>query len=716
MHAITAAKIAPHDHKPSSLVVRHIVFHEKKDIFLLSLWLDNLPKFLSLSPDFITTPYIFPTTGMSSSPLMAVHPRPDISSVASFNQDLEDREDKEEITPHAKEEPTDCDTPSTKPLVSTAAILLSLAADVGCVLVCIALFVFAMLAYCADGHTLGSYERKLINAARIITTAFPYTFAFVLGRCIQNFLNWRLEKGVDVLTIAYLGRSSTLTGTYVAPLRLRVIHWLPLLLALLWAFSPIGSQAALRILSAQQDTIVTELQSPVQYGYPVSITKTIGSDGMPAQDAASSIVIASMLSITVTGPKPQDIWGNIKIPFLNTSVPPPRGNDWTQVDLESNTTQFSSLLGMPYIKVQDIGNTTFLMQSWYWELQDPKMTWSSERLQINYLNESSANLTSKLSAPSNYTFSTGTNSMWTIGLPIDWPKFEGSTKPNLSASIIFAEWDFNSDGKTIDVTKFEATLLQRPVEVNVSCTTASCAATAIRSSRFPTGYSAASDCTLLRLYMMDNLKSAFPLTYAAANNGAPSLGIFEQYLQDGSRNAFTSLTDRPVKSSAFLHELREQDVALRLMQVLNSYFTASSFLGSIVGEYKTADFGFVGFNGTRNATGTASNHKNIVRCDRNWHAILSIATSVLFCAAVFSTFITTLRIAPDSSDFISALTRSDGSARLETGSSLDEDARVRLLKDMRLRVGETSSDDYVGLVVIGRAENTSALKRESLYR
>src|SRR6202044_933668 len=87
------------------------------------------------------------------------------------------------------------------------------------------------------------------------TTAYPYFFAFVLGRTLNNALKWRLEKGVNALSFAYLSQSTTLAQTYLAPLSLRSLHWLPMVLCFIWALSPLGSQATLRFLSSQDRNV-----------------------------------------------------------------------------------------------------------------------------------------------------------------------------------------------------------------------------------------------------------------------------------------------------------------------------------------------------------------------------------------------------------------------------------------------------------------------------
>jgi hypothetical protein len=521
-------------------------------------------------------------------------------------------------------------------------------------------------------------------------------------------LNWRLEKGVDVLTVTYLGKSSTLSGTYLAPLRIRLVHWIPLLLGLMWAFSPVGSQAALRIVSAQQETIITHLQDHVHYGYPVSTEATVGGDASGSINAANSIVITSLLSVSVTGSKPQDIWGNIKIPLLSNASQFSGSDGWIQIDAQ-NGTQYCSLLGMPFVKPQSNGNSTFLMRSWYWDLHDPKVTWFKVPQNISYLNETSPDLPSHLNVSSNYEFFTGTNGMWTLALAPNWPTVQNNNiQPNMSTAIVLAEWDYEPDDEDIEITRVEAVLSQNFVEVNISCTPTSCAANAIRPSvSIDSDFQRTADWSFFGEWMLHNLKGAFPLMHS----GTPYLGIFERYLQNGTQNAFTSITE---VTGVYLHEVPADTIALRLMHIVNSYWTASTFIGDVAGNFNSSDV-VLNVNSTLNATATLSNHEEFMHCDKNWHAILCIATFVLFCAGSFSAVVTCVRISPDATDFVSALTRSDGSNKFDSGSYLDADKRVRLFKDMRLRIGDASANEDAGVIVISRAENADALKVGRLY-
>lgn len=187
----------------------------------------------------------------------------------------------------------------------------------------------------------------------------------------------------------------------------------------------------------------------------------------------------------------------------------------------------------------------------------------------------------------------------------------------------------------------------------------------------------------------------------------------ERYLQDASHNAWTA--DIALGQS-YLHGLAPETVASRLSQVLNTYWIVSVFTGNVAGAYNTTDYELSLMNHTLSTDATDLRYAYTIHCDRNWHAIFCVSVLVLFCASSLSAVVTLLRIAPDTADFVSALKRSDGSARLESGSSLDPYNRVRLLKNMRLRIGEASSEEGAGLVVIGQAEDVNVLQLVRTYR
>jgi hypothetical protein len=75
------------------------------------------------------------------------------------------------------------DSSDARPLRPVSNILTNFLVDLGCISVCLALFVLAMLAYRANGSTLGSYERTLIDTAKIVggSIAQPLAALTILG-------------------------------------------------------------------------------------------------------------------------------------------------------------------------------------------------------------------------------------------------------------------------------------------------------------------------------------------------------------------------------------------------------------------------------------------------------------------------------------------------------------------------------------------------------
>jgi len=69
-------------------------------------------------------------------------------------------------------------------------------------------------------------------------------------------------------------------------------------------------------------------------------------------------------------------------------------------------------------------------------------------------------------------------------------------------------------------------------------------------------------------------------------------------------------------------------------------------------------------------------------------------------AAIASTVLGFLRLAPNAPDFISALSLNNGKTMLEHRSSPEADERLRLLRSVRLKIGDTDAGSHIGRSVI----------------
>ena len=99
-------------------------------------------------------------------------------------------------------------------------------------------------------------------AARYGPTVFPIAFAAVVANCLKAISAWNLERGITVISLEYLLGSRTVFSAVTTPLKLRSMSALAPFLILLWALSPLGGQASLRLVEITPTTIATS--SPVQ--------------------------------------------------------------------------------------------------------------------------------------------------------------------------------------------------------------------------------------------------------------------------------------------------------------------------------------------------------------------------------------------------------------------------------------------------------------------
>ncbi|KAF2649418.1 hypothetical protein K491DRAFT_200622 [Lophiostoma macrostomum CBS 122681] len=97
---------------------------------------------------------------------------------------------------------------------------------------------------------------NLRAAAKYGPTVFPILFAGVIGAFLNALATWRLEEGISVVSLEYLLQSRTVLGTITTPFSLQTLNMLAPGLLLLWALSPVGGQASLRLIATTPSTAV----------------------------------------------------------------------------------------------------------------------------------------------------------------------------------------------------------------------------------------------------------------------------------------------------------------------------------------------------------------------------------------------------------------------------------------------------------------------------
>jgi hypothetical protein len=478
----------------------------------------------------------------------------------------------------------------------------------------------------------------------------------------------------------------------------------PLLLATIWALSPFGSQAALRFTSVRQSSIPSLAKDPVLFIYPHATGTTASGDAGVLVNAANAILGTSLLTAGFNKKQTQDVFGNIKIPAIESIDNITAANGWVPVNATGDFI-YASMLGMPFVIPGGSGNVTFDMTTWYWRLQNPNMT--------NFVYQSDKRSSFPLLPPyypadnsSTFTNITDKNGMWQFGIPV---KFNASTQASMPFIFEQSNW-LGEIGK--DLTRFSATLVPQAIDVSVACVRSACRATAVRNATVESNDRSMFNWTFFNNWFLNYLAKAFPIPHS----GTAFPGVMERYIANPDSNPYGT---EDYNISLALHDrVTAPQLAARLSQVLNTYWIAHAAGSNAAAGFNTTRYSakMAAENNIRNNTATFHDTQDFFHVDKAWLAVLCLATIFILLAATLSGFVTWLRIGPDAIDTISALTRGDLRLRMEAGTTLDADERVRLLKDIELKIGDIYSEQEVGGISIGRSQDTVSLEKTRVYR
>ncbi|KAK8106465.1 hypothetical protein PG999_009824 [Apiospora kogelbergensis] len=276
------------------------------------------------------------------------------------------------------------------------------------------------------------------------------------------------------------------------------------------------------------------------------------------------------------------------------------------------------------------------------------------------------------------------------------------------AFLVFAIMGIQS--KDNEIGQREATLLNAARIVITSCNV-----TDIRTNQTANENQSRLNQDYFLLGFLNNFRNAFPTNY----DGMSSSGALEAYLANPSQNSWIPVEEGQAPGTNLI-DIGAEDLGRRLTQVINAYWMVDTQSFQAVGGFNASSDANSPWLGVsqgpiRNSTVTATNYQGYLHCDYRWATALCISSIMLLLAALASTILSFFRLAPDCTDFLSALTLNDGRMMLEGGSSLDEYDRVRLLKDVRLKIGDSRSWEQIGHTSIAQDRHVGDLKKKRLY-
>jgi hypothetical protein len=139
-------------------------------------------------------------------------------------------------------------------------------------------------------------------------------------------------------------------------------------LLFLWALSPLGGQASLRLMkrhnqgspSSSKLRYMTTGPGATMWG----LSSTYVGDGKFAD--ASALYTAALLAPLSTKTGTRDPWGNVKIPNLeNLGVNMSDTQGWIEVPPIKDPESYSSLVGLPVVGLPSVGKSNFTIESTY---------------------------------------------------------------------------------------------------------------------------------------------------------------------------------------------------------------------------------------------------------------------------------------------------------------------------------------------------------------
>ncbi|CAO2657462.1 Nn.00g035880.m01.CDS01 [Neocucurbitaria sp. VM-36] len=208
-----------------------------------------------------------------------------------------------------------------------------------------------------DGQPVegNAFASKVTSAIQLGPTLFPIMFAAISGRSMKMIARYLAEKGAKLSTLELLMASQSVWGTIESQLLMRRLTLVGANLLFLWAMSPLGGQASLRLLD--RSTSTDQVFSPLRYlstgpgsaVWAMTSGTYVENDGGLTQ--VEALYAAALLGSTQVKEGPEDTWGNVKIPYLghlngtqNSSA------DWTTIASAAQRPEdYASLVGIPVI-------------------------------------------------------------------------------------------------------------------------------------------------------------------------------------------------------------------------------------------------------------------------------------------------------------------------------------------------------------------------------
>lgn len=491
---------------------------------------------------------------------------------------------------------------------------------------------------------------------------------------------WKAQKGSYVATLEQFQASISLTSTLKTIWSLRAFTLNSIALVFIWSFYYLGSQAARREFVTTNSGNTTTFDIAVLntvYGTSILGSQTLFYLYLPS----NSLYTTSLLSTTDADSATADTWGNVRIPTLDSletnALAKAEAKLDTWIEVPDDVT-YSSLVGVPVFSSKtNLYKESFSMNASYIDL-----TCSTPR---DVARSSFPNVTELQS----YSVPVGSG-IQTLAFTVLESALDGDSPK-------FSIWSLHENANSVSTASCSVAMMY--AEVAVSCSTGDCAVTKMRNttSDYPTTIS-------VNPFTSELWMNVFFQSFATAS-GLPTeinISTFSEYYLTNE----TSQMMQP-ETRIDLSSLSAAQLSTRLGQLLNSYYLITTDPGSTFGSTSTsvANVSSLIENsyGLYNAsTATGSPLKTLYDASMTWITIDIVSSVLLFFSAVLSAYFRTRILAPDIFGYVSSLTRDNPHVAVPAGgSALSGMERARMMRNVKIRIGDVEGQKEVGAVGVG---------------
>ena len=525
-------------------------------------------------------------------------------------------------------------------------------------------------------------------------------------------------------------------------------------LFVLWALSPLGGQSSLHIIKtvpsfavAAKDilTFNTEIPSPFS-------ALRLRPSSVEAQ--MNGLYITSLMAPPNVKRSPVDIWGNLKVPLMSSLAldASSNGTGWYDIEAFTEDVPYSSLIGIPVGNLPRTGNTTFTVESSYFDIGCYSLSLSpyvpttesfTSPSNIDISATESKEAPRLMQIPNNTFYGKqDPESSFTIGIDryIDWKagslasiwdegmssyiknvtgndkRFFGEAQTFLFESKLAPVFPGVENPATVAYCNIQRIYVESAVicvEDPSSMRKPQCSVTAIRESQLK---HQPSDITP---FLFPSILGQFSSSLAHSQGQLEGSGysLTEKYLNN---------TDTPLLVQDFgmrLFNLDKEVFSQRLTQVVNTYYMASLFPSAMVGGLDTQLPTYMVSQYTsspikRATTGTVTSlQTDLYAINISWLIVFLATSTVMLAAATISSVLAYFTTIPDVLGYASSLTRDTAyfphSAK---GSVLDGLTRSRKLKDQKVRLGDVRCNEQIGLLAFSEADAATRAEKKKLYQ